>query len=68
MRGQGQFQPNAGRRARQGRSDGFAALFGFEIHPRQFDFTQQRMHLHNAVKQPLRGVIARLRAHIGQYV
>ena len=62
--GQGQFQPDAERSARQGRNNRLCPLLGLGVHPGKFDFAQHLMHAHDAVKDRLSAA----RPHGGNHV
>ena len=68
MGGQWQFEANAKSGAREGCCCRFATLLGFRIHPCEFDFAQDRVHLHRAFKEALCGIIARALFHLGDDV
>ncbi len=62
------FKANAKRRARQSGGNRLATLVGLGVHARALDLSQDGMHPHHPVKEPLGGIVARVIAHLGDDV
>ena len=65
MRRQRNFQTDAKPRAGHHAGDRLAALVGLGIHAGAFDFAQDAVHVHDAVKQALGRVVPRHFLHLG---
>ncbi len=68
VRGQRQFQPDAGGGSGQGGRDRLAALLGLGVHAGQLDLPQEAVHLHDPLEETLGRFVASIRLHLGKQI